>query len=187
MRKLALTILAVFSFMWAIAQRHEVTGRVMDESGKPISGASVLVKGTQNGASTNGEGVFRIQVDGAGARLVISFVGYSTKELAASQASVVVLVISRQTTDSVVVIGYGTMRKSDVTGSVSSVKSSDLLAQPITNALEGLQGRVAGVDIALNSGAPGGLPSVIIRGIGSINSSTDPLYVVDGEIGRAHV
>lgn len=180
MRKLSLTILAVFSFMWAIAQRHEVTGRVMDESGKPISGASVLVKGTQNGASTNAEGVFRIQVDGAGARLVISFVGYSTKELAASQASVVVLVISRQTTDSVVVIGYGTMRKSDVTGSVSSVKSSDLLAQPITNALEGLQGRVAGVDIALNSGAPGGLPSVIIRGIGSISSSTDPLYVVDG-------
>jgi TonB-linked SusC/RagA family outer membrane protein len=80
----------------------------------------------------------------------------------------------------VVVIGYGTARKADVTGAVTTVKASDLLSQPITNALEGLQGRVAGVDIALNSGAPGGLASVIIRGIGSINSSTDPLYVVDG-------
>lgn len=180
MRKLLLSIMAVFAFVLAQAQQREVRGRVLDDSGRPIAGASVLIRGSQVGTSTDTTGSFSISVNGPGARLLISYIGFATKEVDAAHAAIVVLSLGRQATDSVVVIGYGTMRKSDVTGSVASVKSADLLSQPVVNALEGLQGRVAGVDIALNSGAPGGLPSVIIRGIGSINSSTDPLYIVDG-------
>jgi len=180
MRKLKLLFLFLFPFLLATAQQKEVTGRVMDENGKPVAGASVTVKGRKAGTTTDDNGSFKITVDGSDTRLIISYVGFTKKEVLISEASLVILAAGKTAIDSVVVVGYGTMKKSDVTGSVASVKSSDLLSQPITNALEGLQGRVAGVDIALNSGAPGGLASVIIRGIGSINSSTDPLYVVDG-------
>ncbi|HTI08240.1 MAG TPA: TonB-dependent receptor [Puia sp.] len=180
MRKIKLLFLFFFPFLLATAQQKEVTGRVVDENGKPVAGASVIVKGHKGGTTTDDNGSFKITVDGNNTRLIISYVGFTSKEVPAAEATTVVLAAGKTTIDSVVVVGYGTMKKSDVTGSVASVKSSDLLSQPITNALEGLQGRVAGVDIALNSGAPGGLASVIIRGIGSINSSTDPLYVVDG-------
>ncbi len=161
------------------AQTRLRAGHVLDENGKPLAGVSVTVKGQKTGTTTDDNGNYQLSVEG-NARLIFSMVGYSTKEVKADEASTVALASSRSAIDSVVVVGYGTMRKVDVTGSVASVKASEILAQPITNVLEGLQGRVAGVDIALNSGAPGGLASVIIRGIGSINSSTDPLYVVDG-------
>jgi TonB-linked SusC/RagA family outer membrane protein len=161
------------------AQTRLRAGHVLDENGKPLAGVSVTIKGQKAGTTTDDNGNYQISVEG-NARLVFSMVGYSSKEVKADEAGTVALASSRSAIDSVVVVGYGTMRKVDVTGSVASVKASEILAQPITNVLEGLQGRVAGVDIALNSGAPGGLASVIIRGIGSINSSTDPLYVVDG-------
>jgi TonB-linked SusC/RagA family outer membrane protein len=172
-------LLFLLSIGFANAQPHTRTGHVTDENGKPLGGVSVTVKGQKNGTSTDDQGNYQIAVEG-NSKLVFSFVGYITQELGADRAGLVSLAPSRANIDSVVVVGYGTARKVDVTGAVTSVKASEILAQPITNALEGLQGRVAGVDIALNSGAPGGLPSVIIRGIGSINSSTDPLYVVDG-------
>jgi TonB-dependent starch-binding outer membrane protein SusC len=175
-----LLLLLTFSFGAANAQTTTITGRVLDESGKPLPKVSVAVKGGPGGTTTDESGAYRIELKGQAYKLIFSFVGYTTREVNASQATTVVLAAARSGMDSVVVVGYGTMKKSDVTGSVASVKSGDLLAQPISNVLEGLQGRVAGVDIALNSGAPGGLASVIIRGIGSINSSTDPLYVVDG-------
>jgi TonB-dependent starch-binding outer membrane protein SusC len=175
-----LLLMLTFSFGAAKAQTTPITGRVLDESGKPLPKVSVTVKGGPGGTTTDESGSYRIELKGQGYKLIFSFVGYTTREVNASQATTVVLAAARSGMDSVVVVGYGTMKKSDVTGSVASVKSGDLLAQPVSNVLEGLQGRVAGVDIALNSGAPGGLASVIIRGIGSINSSTDPLYVVDG-------
>lgn len=178
-RGLGVLLLFLFSIGLANAQPHTRTGHVTDENGKPLGGVSVTVKGQKNGTSTDDQGNYQITAEG-NSKLVFSFVGYVTQELGANRSGMVTLVPSRANIDSVVVIGYGTARKVDVTGAVTSVKAGDILAQPITNALEGLQGRVAGVDIALNSGAPGGLPSVIIRGIGSINSSTDPLYVVDG-------
>jgi TonB-dependent starch-binding outer membrane protein SusC len=174
-----LILLLTFS-LGAVAQTHTITGRVLDESGKPMPNVSVSIKGATSGATTDEYGNFRLTVEGKGRMLTFSYVGYGTREVSAEQAGTVVLQAVKTGMDSVVVVGYGTMKKSDVTGSVATVKASDITAQPITNVLEGLQGRVAGVDIALNSGAPGGLASVIIRGIGSINSSTDPLYVVDG-------
>lgn len=161
------------------AQSNLRTGRVIDDGGKPLSGVSVTVKGQKTGTTTDDNGNYQIRVEGK-AKLVFSIVGYGSKEVNAGEAGTVVLSIAQNAVDSVVIVGYGSMRKVDVTGSVTSVKSGDILDKPITNVLEGLQGRVAGVDIALNSGAPGGLASVIIRGIGSINSNTDPLYVVDG-------
>ena len=162
------------------AQTNPVTGHVADESGKALVNVSVTVKGSKTGTTTDENGNFKLTVSDAHQKLVFSSIGFITLELSQAEAGNVVLVSAKSGLDSVVVVGYGTMKKSDVTGAVASVKSADLLTQPITNALEGLQGRVAGVDISLNSGAPGGLPTVIIRGIGSINSSTDPLYVVDG-------
>ena len=176
-----LSVLALFllSIGLANAQPRTITGRVTDENGKPLAGVSVTIKGQKAGTTTDENGNYQLSADG-NPRLVFSFVGYTTIEQNATQATSIALVPLRVIIDSVVVVGYGTARKVDVTGSVTTVKASEILAQPITNALEGLQGRVAGVDIALNSGAPGGLASVIIRGIGSINSSTDPLYVVDG-------
>ena len=179
-RVLGVLFLLLFLQMGLVhAQTRLHAGHVIDENGKPLAGVSVTVKGQKAGTTTDDNGNYQLSVDG-NARLVFSMVGYSIKEVRADEALTVSLATMRSAIDSVVVVGYGTMRKVDVTGSVASVKSSELLAQPITNVLEGLQGRVAGVDIALNSGAPGGLASVIIRGIGSINSSTDPLYVVDG-------
>ena len=162
------------------AQTNPVTGHVADEAGKALVNVSVTVKGSKTGTTTDENGNFKLTVSDAHQKLVFSSIGFITLELSQAEAGNVVLVSAKSGLDSVVVVGYGTMKKSDVTGAVASVKSADLLTQPITNALEGLQGRVAGVDISLNSGAPGGLPTVIIRGIGSINSSTDPLYVVDG-------
>jgi len=162
-----------------MAQSGTRTGRVLDDGGKPLSGVSVTVKGEKKGTTTDDNGSYSIEVNG-NAKLVFTMVGYGSREVDANKAGTIVLAVSHANVDSVVVVGYGAMRKVDVTGAVTSVKAADLLDKPVTNVLEGLQGRVAGVDVALNSGAPGGLASVIIRGIGSINSSTDPLYVVDG-------
>ncbi len=176
---LSVLLLVLLSTVLANAQPRLHTGHVVDENGKPLGGVSVTIKGKKVGTTTDETGSWQIQVEG-NAKLVFSFVGFANKEVDADDAATVSLSAAKNTIDSVVVVGYGTMRKVDVTGSVTSVKANEITAQPITNVLEGLQGRVAGVDIALNSGAPGGLASVIIRGIGSINSSTDPLYVVDG-------
>ena len=176
---LCVLILLLLSTGLAYAQSRVRTGHVTDENGKPLAGVSVTIRGQKTGTTTDDNGNFQISADG-NPRIVFSFVGYGTQELFADQAGTISLKPSRVNIDSVVVVGYGTARRVDVTGAVTTVRATDILAQPITNALEGLQGRVAGVDISLNSGAPGGLASVIIRGIGSINSSTDPLYVVDG-------
>lgn len=174
-----LIMLLTFS-LGAVAQTHTITGRVLDENGKPMPNVSITIKGGGSGTVTDEYGNYKLTIDNRARTLIFSSVGYTTHEVRVDQAGTVVLAVEKTGMDSVVVVGYGTMKKSDVTGSVASVKAGEVLAQPITNVLEGLQGRVAGVDIALNSGAPGGLASVIIRGIGSINSSTDPLYVVDG-------
>ncbi len=176
---LGILLLFLLSIGLANAQPRVRKGHVTDENGRPLAGVSVTIKGQRNGTTTDEEGNYQISAKG-NPLLIFSFVGYTSQELGAGQAGNVALAPSRSNIDSVVVVGYGTARKVDVTGAVTTVKAGEILAQPITNVLEGLQGRVAGVDIALNSGAPGGLASVIIRGIGSINSSTDPLYVVDG-------
>ena len=159
----------------------KVSGQVENENGRALIGVTVVeTNHPANATETDKNGNYQLTVSGSHASLQFSFVGYSPRELRITKSNLVVMSSVFTTMDSLVVIGYGTVKKVDLTGNVTSVKAKDLLDKPITNVLEGLQGRVPGVDIALNAGSPGGLPSINIQGIGSITSSTQPLYVVDG-------
>ena len=157
-----------------------VSGKVTSETGEAVSSASVVVKGTSNGTVTNGEGNFTITVPES-AVLVISAIGYNTVEVAVEgkQQLSVKLVQSTKRMDEVVVVGYGTQRKIDVTGSVSQIKGDEIQKQPVINPISGLQGKVAGVQIT-NSGAPGSSPQIRIRGVGTVYGNANPLYIVDG-------
>src|SRR5690606_25141934 len=116
--------------------------------------------------------------------LVFSSVGYLTEEVTVANRTVINLSMSPdiKSLEEIVVVGYGTQKKIDVTGAVGTVKSEELLRGPVNNALQGLEGRVAGVNVFLNSGSPTSSPRVLIRGLGTINSSSSPLYVVDGVV-----
>lgn len=166
------------------AQNRFVTGKVSgSDTGETLPTASVVVKGANRGSITDMNGNFRIEIQPGDAILVFSFVGYETQEVEIGNRDVinVVLKIKSSTLEEVVVIGYGTVRKSDLTGSVSSVKSRDLTKVTSLNPEQSLQGRVAGVQVSSTSGAPGATPSVRIRGVGTFNNSS-PIYVVDGVI-----
>ena len=157
-----------------------VHGKVTGESGSPLSGVSVLIKGTNKGAVTDDQGNFTIDVP-TGTVLVFSYVGFDNKEVTVSdQVEInVTLAATKQELQQVVVVGYGTQKKIDVTGSVAHVSGDELAKQPVLTATQALQGKVAGVQI-ISSGQPGSSPQVIIRGTGSILAGANPLYVVDG-------
>jgi TonB-linked SusC/RagA family outer membrane protein len=157
-----------------------ITGKVTNESGEPLSGVSVTINGSTRGTITNNTGDFRISAPD-NATLSVSYVGFITQNIPVSGQSVidVKLVASVRPLDQVVVIGYGTQRKVDVTGSVGHVRGEELAKQPVLTATQALQGQVSGVQV-ISSGQPGGMPQVIIRGTGSILSGVAPLYVVDG-------
>lgn len=159
-----------------------VTGKVADEKGNPLVGVSVKVKSSSQGAVTDVEGRFSLQAE-PGAILVVSYMGFITQEVpvvAGEQLMNIILKESTSGLNEVVVIGYGTQRKKDVTGAISSVSSKDLRNVPVRNAAEALQGKVSGVTVSQSSGSPGSPPVVRIRGIGSISGSNTPLYIVDG-------
>lgn len=158
-----------------------VTGKVTSPSGDPIPGATVRVKGSSAGVSAGNNGEYSINVP-ADATLIFSSVGYESMEVAVGGRTTINIVLqpSAKALDQVVVVGFGTQRKIDVTGSISSVKGSELAKQSSQNAISSLQGRVAGVQIT-NSGSPGASPSVRIRGTGSI-FNPNPMYIVDGTI-----
>ena len=157
---------------WAQSQL-KITGNVVDTQGEPIIGASVVVKGTSNGTIT-----FQLNTEKKGS-LVISYIGYVTKEVTIKPTLKIVLAEDTKALDEVVVVGYGTQKKSDLTGSVTSVKAAEITAVTSNNPLESLQGRAPGVAVFTNN-APGESPILRIRGAGSIQSGNDPLYVVDG-------
>jgi TonB-dependent starch-binding outer membrane protein SusC len=158
----------------------DVSGKVLDSKGDPIIGASVVVKGSSHGTITDANGKYTIKTK-ENATLSFSFMGCDSKEMLVGSQSIinVTLLESTQTIDEVLVVGYGTLKKSDLTGSISSVSSKDLKDQAVRSATEALQGKTPGIAVTSTSGSPGSLPAVRIRGIGSING-TDPLYVVDG-------
>ena len=143
------------------AQSTTVTGKVTDEKGEGIPGASVTVKGTQQGTLTTAEGTYSLEAAG-NATLVFSFVGYLKEEIVINSRSVVDVSLKTDTKalEEVVVVGYGTQRKVETTGSIASVKAADLVQTPVANIAQGLQARVAGVQINQNSGSPGGNVSV---------------------------
>ncbi len=165
-------------------QTKTVTGTVLDDAGIPIIGANVLVKGTTNGTITDLDGNFSLEVS-SGDVLEISYIGYVTQEIPVGNQTQFNITLSEDTQalDEVVVVGYGTMRKSDVTGSISTAKGEDLLKAQNFSALDNLRGKAAGVNIFSNSSQPGAYGSrVVIRGQATINASSDPLYVVDGVV-----
>lgn len=159
-----------------------LTGQVIDEKNERLPGVSVILKGTQRGTVTDAEGRYKLDVPEGGATLVFSFVGYLTQEVkVGNQTSLnVSLKADSKVLDEIVVIGYGTTKKSDLTGSVSGVKEAELLERPAPSLNQQLSGRLPGVQVNTNSGRPGGRTTVRIRGFSSINSSNNPLYVVDG-------
>lgn len=182
-KKYLLSMLLLFASLSIIyAQERQVKGKVTDatdNSGMP--GVTVGVKGTTKGVITDGEGMFTISV-GSGVTLVFSYIGYETKEVVVgNQTEInVALTASSTTLNETVVIGYGTLKKSDLTGAVGSVREAQLKERPTASLNQALSGRMAGVQVNTNSGRPGGRSNIRIRGFSSINSSNNPLYVVDG-------
>ncbi len=170
----------------SLLQQIHVTGLIIDSNDEPIPGANVIIKGTTTGVVTDAIGKFAINVPNVDAVLQISFVGFVTQEIRVGNQQIinVTLLEDARELEEVVVVGYGVQRKSDVTGSISVATSEDILASPTFNALTGLKGKAAGVNIFNNTGNPLGVSEsaqrVVIRGMNSINTSTDPLYVVDG-------
>ncbi|MBO0355073.1 TonB-dependent receptor [Muricauda ruestringensis] len=160
-----------------------VNGKVVDNAGTPIPGVSILVQGTSKGTTTDFDGNYSIMAD-AGDVLMFSYIGFVTQEIEVTGEQTIDVTLKENVAalDEVVVVGYGTQKKSDLTGAVGAVDSETLLKAPVSNALQGMRGKVAGVNVFLNSGSPTGSPRIVIRGVGTINSSTDPLYVVDGVV-----
>lgn len=160
----------------------EVKGRVTNEQGEPLPGASILIKGTKSGTRSDDNGDFSLTTE-VNTKLVISYVGYESKEITVTNNAApitIVLTASTTGTSEIVVIGYGTAKRKDLTGSVSQVKSADVTAFPTTNIIQALSGRASGVRIMQNNGAPGSSISVRIRGTNSILGGNEPLYVIDG-------
>lgn len=161
-----------------------VSGTVRSDTGETMPGVSIVIKGTTTGTTTTIDGRYSITA-ADDATLVFSFIGMVSQEVPVNGISIhdVILETDISQLDEVLVVGYGTTKKSDLTGSVSSVKAEELTAFPVANATQALQGRAAGVSVQANNGDPGGALKVRIRGGNSINASSDPLYVVDGFIG----
>ena len=155
----------------------EITGTVVDETGETVIGATVMEKGTTNGTVTDFDGVFTIKVN-PGATLVFSYVGFLNVEMPASNGMVVTMKEDALSLNEIVVTGYTTQRKADLTGAVSVVSVTDLVKQNENNPIKAMQGRVPGMNISAD-GNPSGAATVRIRGTGTLNNN-DPLYIIDG-------
>lgn len=158
-----------------------ITGKVTDEDGLPLPGVTVTLKGTTTIVGTDANGMFRIDVPDGQAVLVFSFIGYGSKEITVSDKSVinVTLRADSKSLNEVVVVGYGTQKRANVTGAVSTVSGKTLSSLPVGGVDQALQGRVAGLTVT-NNGSPGTAPIIQIRGVSSIGYGSDPLYIIDG-------
>ena len=178
--KTCLTLLAVLGIsVSAFAQQITVNGVVQDTQGEPIIGANILVKGTSNGTITDLDGNFQLMTD-TDAILVVSFIGYQTQELPAQPVMNITLRDDTEQLDEVVVIGYGSVKKNDLSGSVVAIKAEDMNKGAITSPQELIQGKVPGLYVSAGDGQPGAGSSIRIRGGASLNASNDPLIVIDG-------
>ena len=167
----------------AFAQGKNVTGTVTDPTGEPLIGVSVQVKGAKQGAITDFDGNFKLANVPEGSTLVFSYIGYVTEEARVGAGNAPLKITLRedaQSLEEVVVIGYGSVKKKDITGSVATVDADALVAVPVASAVEALQGKLAGVQITTTEGSPDAEMKIRVRGGGSITQSNDPLYIVDG-------
>ena len=180
--KLLTSLLVLLVTAGALFAQNRVVGTVRDDIG-PVIGASVMEKGTQNGAVTDLDGNYVITVK-PGATLVFSSIGYATQEIEVGNQSTINVLLQEDTEflDEVVVVGYGTMKRSDLSGASVSMKEEDLKGSVITNLDQSLQGRAAGVSAVQTSGAPGSSSSIRVRGQATVNANAEPLYVIDGVI-----
>ena len=168
--------------MLPVSVDFAVTGQVTSENGESLPGVNVVIKGTIRGTSTDTEGMFQLNVPTENTTLVFSFVGYASQEVPVGNRTTltVQLLPDNKSLNEVVVVGYGTVRKSDLTGAVAKVGEANIKATPIASLDRAMQGRAAGVQVVSNSARPGGSSTIRIRGSGSVNASNDPLYVIDG-------
>lgn len=181
MKKLLLLTTCLLTAVVLLAQRS-LTGKVTDENGNPVANASVTIKETGTGVSTNSEGIFSIMLEPRARTLVFSYVGKASVEVVIGNQSVINASLKQEgrSLDEVVVVAYGTQVKKKVTGAISKVDGADLENKPFTSVDQMLQGKVAGLQSTSPTGQPGGIQQIRIRGIGSITAGAAPLYVIDG-------
>lgn len=181
-RALSALLLLAGGILTAAAQTTTVTGTVLDQTEEPLIGVSVLAEGAKIGTVTDIDGNFSLQVPSPKTTLVFSYVGMDTQKVPLKGKTQLTVHMKENTATlgEVVVVGYGQQKRSDLTGSVASLSQDQMKQSIVTNADQMLQGKVAGVQVTTNSGAPGGATSIRIRGASSINSSNEPLYIIDG-------
>lgn len=181
-RKVLLVLLGVILYTISNAQTRRITGKVTGPDLQPLEGASVVVKETQKGTTTLKDGSFAIEVPEKSKILLFSYIGMEMMEGDITNNSVLQIRLKPGSSmlNDIVVVGYGTQKRRDLTGSVATLSSKTYKDQPVLNASSALQGRVAGVSVTNYSGAPGGAVKIRIRGANSVNANNDPLYVVDG-------
>lgn len=178
---LLVSFLFVLSVQVAYSQNRQISGKVSDSGGSPLPGVSVTVKGTSQGSVTDANGKYSLQA-GNSATLVFSYIGYTTQEISVGSKSTIDVSMNEDAAalSEVVVVGYGTQKKSQMTGAISQVTAKQITEMPLTNLGQALQGRAAGVDVSQSGSKPGAAPRILIRGRRSFNAGNDPLYVVDG-------
>ena len=175
-------VLLCFALLFSVsvsAQKTRITGEVMGDDHEPVVGATVSEVGSQNRTVTDVDGRFSIEVE-RNATLRFSYIGYATKDQKADNGMKVILKSEVNMLNEVVAIGYGSVRRKDVTTAVSSVSTKDLESRPIVSATAGIQGKAAGIMVSQANGQPGSSPTIRVRGTTSMNGSNNPLYVVDG-------
>jgi TonB-linked SusC/RagA family outer membrane protein len=180
--KCLLTLLLFFTFILSgFAQEKTLTGSIVDQSGSPLPGVNVIIKGTSIGTVTDLNGKFTIKVPDNKAVLTITYVGYADQEIAVGEQTTIKVELAENVKeiDQIVVIGYGVQKKSDLTGAVASISAKDLRSTPVTRIDEAIEGRAAGVNVVSATGMPGGSRNIQIRGVSSINGF-NPLIVIDG-------
>ncbi|NNE78322.1 MAG: TonB-dependent receptor plug domain-containing protein, partial [Pricia sp.] len=160
-------------------QDISISGTILDSNNQPLPGASIVEKGTSNGTQSDFDGNFELQVSEQNAVLVISYIGFATQEVSLSGQTSITITLQEDAAnlDEVVVIGYGTQKKSDLTGAVGSVKAEELAERPAASMNQAMAGKVAGVNVTSGSGRPGGRTVVRIRGNTSVSIANTPLYV----------
>jgi TonB-dependent starch-binding outer membrane protein SusC len=179
--KFLMVLLSTMIASFAYGQ-SQVSGTVTDQENQPLPGVNVLVKGSTQGATTNANGKYQVEVPNSSAILTFSFIGFTSEERAVGNQTVLDVKMQEdiQSLQEVVVVGYGTVKKSDLTGSVSSIKADAFKDMPLTSVDQALQARAPGVNVTQSSSAPGGGLSVRVRGANSLISGSEPLYVIDG-------
>ncbi len=181
LKTIRILLIALFAFVANSVSAQSISGTVKDSNGEPIIGASILEKGTSNGTVTDLDGNFTLKISNK-KNIVVSYVGMESQEVNPIGKSNVNVVLKNKgyDLDDVVVIGYGTIKKRDLTGAVSSVKAEDIVRTPTTNIMEAIQGQVAGFDITRSSGEVGAKMNLVLRGNRSIYGNNAPLFIIDG-------